>query len=261
MVASSTRKQSQPAAHTAPPPALELRVHGVHGTSPNSMLGVEAKQVAGDGLTGIYRAQGRPLPYRNLNAGQAVEAYSWGALTSGVQGFLGWVRRVLWLTLLPFAFVNVAYWARFHLDTSSETTGREAQNQRPVHPLGRAPSDLSLRVDPLPDLHRPHRLAVLRRQRERLSAAAGSDRLHDSLQCRPTDGHRVRCGPFAVLATLWALVAQHPSEVRSRSRDTDKISDMGPSQPLRSQSHVERRTCGARRLATPARGAWASARS
>ena len=37
---------------------VELRVHGVHGTSPGAMLGVgdgEVGQVAGDGLTGLYR--------------------------------------------------------------------------------------------------------------------------------------------------------------------------------------------------------------
>ena len=94
---------------------VELRVHGVHGTSPGAMLGVaggEVGQVAGDGLTGIYRARG-VLPYRDLEGTDvSVEAYSWGALTSGVQGFLGWVKRALWLLLLPFALVNLAYWAR-----------------------------------------------------------------------------------------------------------------------------------------------------
>ncbi len=93
---------------------LELRVHGVHGTTPASLLGIkEVDQVAGDGLTGFYRAPaGTPLPYRALDDTVAVEAYSWGALTSGVAGFLGWVKRVLWLLLIPFALVNLAYWAR-----------------------------------------------------------------------------------------------------------------------------------------------------
>lgn len=112
----------------APRSALELRVHGVHGTSPQSMLGVEAAQVAGDKLTGLYRAKG-DLPYRRVRDGHAVEAYSWGALTSGVQGFFGWVRRVLWLTLLPFAFVNVAHWSRFYIDTDRpDQWGREARS-------------------------------------------------------------------------------------------------------------------------------------
>ncbi|SEB49643.1 hypothetical protein SAMN04489844_0294 [Nocardioides exalbidus] len=101
--------------------ALELRVHGVHGTSPSSMLGVEdPEQVAGDGITGVFRSDG-PLPRRELQPGHAVEAYSWGALTSAVKGALGWVQRVLWLGLLPFALVNLAYWARLHV---SDADGR-----------------------------------------------------------------------------------------------------------------------------------------
>ncbi|MBV9831597.1 MAG: hypothetical protein JOZ82_08355, partial [Marmoricola sp.] len=51
--------------------------------------------------------------------GLAVEAYSWGALTSGARGFLGWVQRALWLLLLPFALTNLAYWARLGLGRSS----------------------------------------------------------------------------------------------------------------------------------------------
>jgi hypothetical protein len=100
-----------------PPPraALELRVHGVHGTSPASMLGVkDPQQVAGDGITGVFRAEG-DLPRRRLRPGHAVEAYSWGALTSAVRGALGWVQRVLWLGLLPFALINLAYWARLNV--------------------------------------------------------------------------------------------------------------------------------------------------
>jgi hypothetical protein len=101
--------------------ALELRVHGVHGTSPSSMLGVKGpEQVAGDGITGVFRAD-QPLPRRELQPGHAVEAYSWGALTSAVKGALGWVQRVLWLGLLPFALVNLAYWSRLHV---SDADGR-----------------------------------------------------------------------------------------------------------------------------------------
>ena len=44
-----------------------------------------------------------------------MEAYSWGALTSGARGFFGWVQRALWLLLLPFALTNLAYWARLGL--------------------------------------------------------------------------------------------------------------------------------------------------
>jgi hypothetical protein len=97
------------------PRVLELRVHGVHSTPPPSMLGVPAgrvRQVAGDGLTGIYRTDDGSVPLRRLPEGVAVEAYSWGALTSGASGPLGWLRRVGWLFLLPFALLNLAYWAR-----------------------------------------------------------------------------------------------------------------------------------------------------
>ncbi|HSV39041.1 MAG TPA: hypothetical protein VLI04_09795 [Nocardioidaceae bacterium] len=99
---------------------VELRVHGVHGTSPGTMLGLsdgEVGQVAGDRLTGIYRPKtGVTLPLRELeDTAVSVEAYSWGALTSGIQGFLGWIRRALWLILLPFALANLAYWARIEL--------------------------------------------------------------------------------------------------------------------------------------------------
>ncbi len=95
---------------------LELRVHGVRGTPTESMLGVGAddvQQVAGDQLTGFYRiADGGQPPLRKIPPTMALEAYSWGALTSGVRGVLGWISRVLWLLLLPFALVNLAFWAR-----------------------------------------------------------------------------------------------------------------------------------------------------
>lgn len=106
-------------------PALELRVHGVHGTSPASMLGVkDPRQVAGDGVTGVFRAVGEDgLPRRLVARDSAVEAYSWGALTSAVRGALGWVQRVLWLGLLPFALINLAYWARLHVGTADTRGG------------------------------------------------------------------------------------------------------------------------------------------
>lgn len=95
-------------------------MHGVHGTPPAAMLGVAAgdvQQVAGDGLTGLYRAKpGTRLPNRTIGPGVAVEAYSWGALTAGAKGMLGWLIRAPWLVLLPYALVNLAYWARPELD-------------------------------------------------------------------------------------------------------------------------------------------------
>ena len=112
---------------------MELRVHGVRGTPTDSMLGVPADQVvqvAGDGRTGFYRIRdGADPPLRTLPRGMALEAYSWGELTSGVRGVLGWVTRVLWLVLLPFALVNLAFWARTQ---AGEDSGQARWGMRAV---------------------------------------------------------------------------------------------------------------------------------
>ena len=113
---------------------VELRVHGVHGTSPATMLGVEpgdVRQVAGDNLTGCYRSKSGELPYRRLQGLPiSVEAYSWGTLTSGVRGLFGWIQRALWLLLLPFALANLAYWSRLELDGSTAASRRGARYTR-----------------------------------------------------------------------------------------------------------------------------------
>jgi hypothetical protein len=217
-----------------PPHALELRVHGVHGTSPNVMLGVDAKQVAGDSLTGIYRATDA-LPYRKLNAGHVVEAYSWGALTSGVQGFFGWVRRVLWLTLLPFAFVNVAYWSRFHLNSQDETYGREAKiSARCIRWAGLLFTCLFVLAPCLVfiDLFAWQCYG---------GNASGCPRLPDffDFMARFNAAQRMviaSLGPFAVLATLWSLSRTTTARYEAVD-DRVAVRDMGPGHPLRS-SHM-----------------------
>ncbi|MEV4571223.1 hypothetical protein AB0K12_46380 [Nonomuraea sp. NPDC049419] len=74
---------------------VEIRLHGVGGTSPQSLLDdLAPMQVSGDRIAGFYRTADRE--------GRHVEAYSWGGLTSGS----AW--RVLWLLLLPFAMANMA---------------------------------------------------------------------------------------------------------------------------------------------------------
>ncbi|MDT3398830.1 hypothetical protein RKE29_19625 [Streptomyces sp. B1866] len=92
------------------PPALELLVHGVGGTTPETMLGTpHVVRVAGDETAAVYRRpadvdaerrpaerDGRPVP----------EAYSWSNLTSGDGS------RALWLLLLPFMVINLAHWTR-----------------------------------------------------------------------------------------------------------------------------------------------------
>jgi len=73
---------------------VELRVHGVSGTPPESLLGVpHVVQVAGDDYSRFFR----PVPE---SAGHVVEAYHWGRFTSG-----SW-RHALTLLLIPFGMVN-----------------------------------------------------------------------------------------------------------------------------------------------------------
>src|SRR3954466_484036 len=92
---------------------VELRVHGVQGTTPQSLVdAVAAVDVAGDGMGRIVRpadrlrrpgpgpvlqAEGRPIT-------RVVEGYVWGAMTSG-----GWAKATR-AVLLPFSLANVAHW-------------------------------------------------------------------------------------------------------------------------------------------------------
>jgi hypothetical protein len=91
---------------------LEIRVHGVSNTPPELMLrehglpACPARLYAGDEQTGFYRREGA-----DDDADLVTEAYSWGALTSGSQARKD-LRRAGWALLLPFAFANVALWAR-----------------------------------------------------------------------------------------------------------------------------------------------------
>jgi hypothetical protein len=79
------------------PGVTELRVHGVGGTTPESLLVDAAPQlVSGNRIAAFFRTADR--------AGRHVEAYSWGGLTSRS------ASRVLWLLLFPFALANLAGW-------------------------------------------------------------------------------------------------------------------------------------------------------
>jgi hypothetical protein len=82
----------------------ELRIHGVSGTPPESILGhPHVQRVAGDGTTCFYRRLWEAKDPSADRNGRRLEAYSWGGLTSG-----GW-SRALWLLLLPFMLLNVAF--------------------------------------------------------------------------------------------------------------------------------------------------------
>jgi hypothetical protein len=75
----------------------EIRVHGVGGTPPESLLGdLAPTRVAGDRVAGFYRTTDA--------AGRHREAYSWGGLTSRSP------TRALWALLLPAMFANMAGW-------------------------------------------------------------------------------------------------------------------------------------------------------
>lgn len=81
---------------------IELRVHGVGGSTPEALLGEETQadtiRTAGDDVVGFH---GRK---RDLH----VEGYVWGRLTSGL------IVQPLWLLLLPFTLLNVGAWMHGH---------------------------------------------------------------------------------------------------------------------------------------------------
>ena len=80
---------------------VELRVHGVSGTPPESLLATpelrtpNVEQVAGDEYSRFFR----PVPAPDDHV---LEAYHWGRFTSG-----SW-RHALTLLLLPFGLINAA---------------------------------------------------------------------------------------------------------------------------------------------------------
>lgn len=109
------------------PKTLELRVHGINNTSPQSMLDLPedaVEEITGDRLGGFWRrkaAAANPSPGERGHTPDWVEreAYSWGGLsrtTLGGKGLAGKlvavVVNLLWGLLIPFALVNVAYWSR-----------------------------------------------------------------------------------------------------------------------------------------------------
>lgn len=84
-------------------PWVELRVHGVSGTPPESMLDIDrVAQAAGDEFGRIFRPADRHGTILPGDGARCTEAYHWGRLTSGssIQG--------LWLLLAPFGLVNAA---------------------------------------------------------------------------------------------------------------------------------------------------------
>jgi len=85
----------------------EIRVHGVGGTGPDTLLGDPAPtRVAGDRVAGFYRTTDA--------GGRHREAYSWGGLTSRSR------MRALWALLLPSMLANMAGWMARRWVTAGE---------------------------------------------------------------------------------------------------------------------------------------------
>lgn len=101
----------------------ELRVHGVSGTAPESMLQhPHVRLVAGDAESGFHRRVWQSPMIAEDTKEQRLEGYSWGGLTSGDN------KRALWLLLLPFMLLNVAfYMAPWRRPGSSDRRGRKAE--------------------------------------------------------------------------------------------------------------------------------------
>lgn len=92
---------------------VELRVHGVLGTTPDELTdAVASVDVAGDGVGRIVQPADRlrrPVPGPVLATGdrsvpRIVEGYVWGGMTSGG------AAKATWALLFPFALANVAAW-------------------------------------------------------------------------------------------------------------------------------------------------------
>ena len=101
----------------------ELRVHGVSGTPPDSILQMPHPWISivdGNESSGFFR---RWLPGQETVPTELgvhrVEAYSWGGLTSGPG------LRALWLLALPFTLVDLGYWM-LPVATTEDPKGRRA---------------------------------------------------------------------------------------------------------------------------------------
>ena len=110
----------------------ELRVHGVSGTPPESLLQhPQVLRVAGDVNAGFFR---RRYDSEFVSADSRVkrdEAYFWGGLTAGG------AQRALWLLLLPFMLVNVAFFALPERPAEDRRTWTKKAVRRVVEALQR----------------------------------------------------------------------------------------------------------------------------
>jgi hypothetical protein len=92
---------------------VELRVHGIMGTRPETLVSaISAVDVAGDGIGRFVRPADRllrPAPGPVLTAEgrsipRVVEGYVWSGMTSGG------AAKAAWALLFPFSLANMAHW-------------------------------------------------------------------------------------------------------------------------------------------------------
>src|SRR5215210_6279182 len=83
---------------TPEPVVVELRIHGVGGSTPEKLLGElhpeDVAEVERGHRTGLWARRRHPN----------IQGYVWGGLTSGAK------LQPLWVVLLPFTLANVAGW-------------------------------------------------------------------------------------------------------------------------------------------------------
>jgi hypothetical protein len=98
-------------------PWTELRIHGVSGTPPESMLSNPRVVLApgGDGLTDFFRPADEHGHEQQRTPGRTLEAMHWGKHTAGS------AKQALWLLIIPFGLVNAA---QFMLPAPGTAAGR-----------------------------------------------------------------------------------------------------------------------------------------
>jgi hypothetical protein len=112
-------------------PWVELRIHGVSGTPPESMLeSAHVRQVAGDAWGRFFRPVDSVGGEVQDDPDRLLEGYHWGKYTSGsaLQG--------IWLILIPFGLVNAAAFMAPNPGTSSTTKRLHAGVQAMIRSIG-----------------------------------------------------------------------------------------------------------------------------
>lgn len=87
--------------------SVEIRIHGVSGTPPDTMLNTDPVVIG-------HRLDGKVQIYAPVRQDPALRAYRWSSLTSGT------ALSALWILLLPFMLANLAGFALPRLSRARE---------------------------------------------------------------------------------------------------------------------------------------------